>query len=91
MKGGNDHTPGPRGGAVAGEMDKETPLWSPGLVSEIAAELTAESKLSLTSHLSSLAEEEPVVAVYVNSWADGCRSLKASCKPSACCSGSKPQ
>ena len=63
MKGGNDHTPGPRGGAVAGEMDSETPLWSPGRVSVTAAALTAVSKLSLTSHLSNLAEEEPVVAV----------------------------
>ena len=71
MKGGIDHTPGPCGGAVAGEMAKETP----GLMSVTAAALIVVSKLSVTSHLSNLAEEEPEVAVCVNSLVAGCKSL----------------
>jgi len=47
------------------------------------AALTFGSKLSLTSHLSILAEDALLVAVCVNSLACGCRHLKASCKPKA--------
>ena len=66
MEGGMAHTPGPRGGSAAGEIAKVTPYWSAGLVSEMEAALIADSKLSLTSHLSILAEDEPEVAVWVN-------------------------
>ncbi len=54
------------------------------------AALTFGSKLSLTSHLSILAEDALLVAVCVNSLACGCKHLKASCKLKACWKGSKP-
>ena len=57
------HHPGPRGGAVAGEIDKETPSWSEGVMSETIAALTSGSKLSVTSYLPILADDEPEVAV----------------------------
>ncbi len=91
MAGGIDQSPGPRGGGeLEGDTGTATPYWSDRMrfVTEVA--LTFGSKLSLTSHLSILAEDALLVAVCVNSLARGCRHLKASCKPKACCKGSRP-
>ena len=59
-------------------------------MSDTVAALISGSKLSVTSHLSILADAEPEVVVWVNSFVWGCRWRKASCSPSACCRGSKP-
>lgn len=51
---------------------------------ETMAALTVGSKLSVTSHLSLLVEDDPNVAVRVKSPAWGCKCWNASCNPKAC-------
>ncbi len=53
------------------------------------AALIFGSRPSLTSHLSIVAEDALLVAVFVKSLACGCKHLKASCKLKACWKGNK--
>ncbi len=57
MAGGFDQSPCPRGGALAGDTATCTSKWSDRMISVTEAAMTFESKLSLTSHLSILAED----------------------------------